>query len=553
MEKEKPKLDAAKEYMPSLWHKEIKFTGKSKNKTKPVLKTVKKSKKKTEKNNKPVYVRVLTVALKITALLLSISMLLFSSAAYAYKESYVSRAMYGTKILGEDVGGKTEAEIQKILKKKVEALTFNFSVEGSNVTIKPYEAGVVFNTKNTAREAVQVGKQGKWYRPYMHASASLIYRVYKPAGEKIDWDIRENLSISYKIDEAKLEGFTKNLSSKFDVAAQNAALVMNGTEVQVIPATAGRKIMIDSVKKQIAEALETVKTNEIKIDVEKIDPEIVENDTKEAIARAKTLISLPVAYTYQGQKFTPDQKTVASWIVFNTRDVNGKQTLVPEIDTKVAYSYVYSLASKINVPTVNKKVTVKNGGEQIVEAEGKEGLAVDIDQAVSGTAASLNAGKGVSLELRTYAVKYKTQVNNIFVADWSKYIEINISTQTMCAYLAGGVKVNCWSVTTGQNGWNTPTGTFLIQRKSGEGGVPGSGGGGVCMPNPPSAYPLCGINYVSTFTPQGHAIHEAWWRSNFGGQNYKWNGSHGCINATYDIARFIFYWAPIGTPVIIHY
>jgi lipoprotein-anchoring transpeptidase ErfK/SrfK len=196
---------------------------------------------------------------------------------------------------------------------------------------------------------------------------------------------------------------------------------------------------------------------------------------------------------------------------------------------------------------------VKNGGETIVEAEGKEGLAVDIDQAVSTTATNLNSGKPVSMELRTYAVKFKTQVNNIYVADWSKYIVINISTQTMCAYLAGGVQVNCWAVTTGQNGWNTPVGTFLIQRKSGEGGQPGSSGGGVCMPNPPSAYPLCGINYVSTFTPQGHAIHEAWWRTSFGTQAYKYNGSHGCINATYDIAKFIFYWAPIGTPVITHY
>jgi lipoprotein-anchoring transpeptidase ErfK/SrfK len=195
-----------------------------------------------------------------------------------------------------------------------------------------------------------------------------------------------------------------------------------------------------------------------------------------------------------------------------------------------------------------------------VEQEGKDGLAVDVDQAAVYTATNLSAKKSVDLELPTYAVKAKTQVNSIIVADWSKYIEINLSTQTMIAYTAGGVVVNSWSITSGASskGYATPTGTFLIRNKSGEGGIPGSSGGGVCMPNPPSKTSLCGINYVSYFTGQGHAIHEAWWRSpgaanDFGNPNYRWNGSHGCINATFSAAQFIFYWAPIGTPVIIHY
>lgn len=555
-------LVVVREYKPSFWHKDIRFKTEKLEQLKAALnpKKPKKTKKKPMPKKKaadtrPKYQRIIIGTLKVIVLSVSFSGLLFTGAVYAYRGQYAQKAMFGTKLLGEDVGGKTKDEIQKILEKKISEITFSFKVDDQNIVIKPEEAGIVFKTGDTANAAVTKGKTGPWYRPYLHSVSSLLYLVYPPVGEKIDRDIQENLSMEFEINENILSQFTQGLSTKFNVDSQNAGLVMNGTDVSVIPAVAGRKIVTESVRMQVTESLKSVKTSEIKIDVEKVNPAIIEQDTLESIAAAKIILNLPVSYHYQGQNFNPDKLTVAKWITFKTIDEKGKQKLVPVVDSKMTYSYIYTLAGKINIPAVNKKVTVKNGAEQVVEQEGKDGLAVDIDQAAVTTAGNLSAGKGVNMELPTYVTKSKTQVNNIIVADWAKYIEINLSTQKMAAYTAGGVLVNSWSITSGASskGYASPTGTFLILRKSGEGGVPGSAGGGICMPNPPSAYPLCGINYVSTFTGQGHAIHEAWWRSSFGGQDYKWNGSHGCINATFDVAKFIFYWAPIGTPVIIHY
>lgn len=553
------------DYKPSFWHNEVKIP----QRTPDPLKKAEKEKKKAEKAQKKAsdprtpkqkFVKILVGTLEFIIFGFILSGLIFSGAVYAYKDKYGELAMYGTKLLGEDVGGKTESEIQTILERKIAEINFSFRVDGQEIIVKPEEAGIKFNTGNTAHLAVMEGKIGPWYRPYMHASSSLAYRVYHPLGEKIDKDIRGNLSMDYVIDEAVLAEFTQGLSTKFNVESQNAGLVMQGTEVQVIPAKAGRRIVTESVKMQIADALKNVKTSQIKIDAENVNPGIIEEDTKESIAAAKKLLLQTVSYHYQGQVFTPDKVTIAKWITFKTVEENGKQKLVPLFEPGMIYPYIFGLAGQFNVPAVNKKVTVTNGGSQTVDQEGKDGLKVDVDQASVVTAQNLNAGKNVSLELPTYVVKSKTQVNNIVVADWSKYIEVNLSTQTMTAYTAGGVVVGSWAITSGASskGYATPTGTFLIQRKAGEGGIPGASGGGVCMPNPPSSTPLCGINYVSYFTGQGHAIHEAWWRSpgapnDFGNPNYRWNGSHGCVNATFSSAQFIFYWAPIGTPVIIHY
>ncbi len=48
-------------------------------------------------------------------------------------------------------------------------------------------------------------------------------------------------------------------------------------------------------------------------------------------------------------------------------------------------------------------------------------------------------------------------------------------------------------------------------------------------------------------------IHDASWRSQFGGGIYKTNGSHGCINTPYDAMKTIFDEVEVGTPVIMFY
>ena len=47
-------------------------------------------------------------------------------------------------------------------------------------------------------------------------------------------------------------------------------------------------------------------------------------------------------------------------------------------------------------------------------------------------------------------------------------------------------------------------------------------------------------------------LHDADWRSNFGGDIYKNNGSHGCINLPPGNAKTIFELVYPGMPVIVH-
>ena len=69
-------------------------------------------------------------------------------------------------------------------------------------------------------------------------------------------------------------------------------------------------------------------------------------------------------------------------------------------------------------------------------------------------------------------------------------------------------------------------------------------------------YPPSKVSFAMEFRGGGYFIHDAPWRGVYGpgsnqgsqaGTNY--GGTHGCVNVPYNTARFLYYWAPMGTPV----
>ena len=48
-------------------------------------------------------------------------------------------------------------------------------------------------------------------------------------------------------------------------------------------------------------------------------------------------------------------------------------------------------------------------------------------------------------------------------------------------------------------------------------------------------------------------LHDAGWRSEFGGEIYRTGGSHGCINLPKDMASQLYEAVEVGTPVIMFY
>jgi lipoprotein-anchoring transpeptidase ErfK/SrfK len=60
-------------------------------------------------------------------------------------------------------------------------------------------------------------------------------------------------------------------------------------------------------------------------------------------------------------------------------------------------------------------------------------------------------------------------------------------------------------------------------------------------------YDLPNVPHVMYFH-KGYAIHGTYWHNNFGRRM-----SHGCVNANKAAAAWLYNWAPVGTPVKVHY
>ncbi|SKB46707.1 Lipoprotein-anchoring transpeptidase ErfK/SrfK [Lachnospiraceae bacterium] len=120
------------------------------------------------------------------------------------------------------------------------------------------------------------------------------------------------------------------------------------------------------------------------------------------------------------------------------------------------------------------------------------------------------------------------------------YVDINITTQTLAVFQNGTLAMTT-PIVTGNvaAGHNTPQGAFSVLTKERERYLTG--------PNYKSY-----VHYWSQVVG-GVGIHDATWRGSFGGNIYKTNGSHGCINVPYEVMPTLYNnYLQIGMPVIIH-
>jgi lipoprotein-anchoring transpeptidase ErfK/SrfK len=121
-----------------------------------------------------------------------------------------------------------------------------------------------------------------------------------------------------------------------------------------------------------------------------------------------------------------------------------------------------------------------------------------------------------------------------------KSVVVNLSHQWLYAY-EGGVLVFDAPVSTGRDGFNTPTGSYAIYAKVREQTMSGTiGGESYSVPNVPHAMYIYG----------DVAMHGTYWHNMFGSGVRM---SHGCINLPLNSAAWLYGWAPPGTPVQVTY
>jgi hypothetical protein len=486
----------------------------------------------------------LGLALTVSGLTLVVLFGLIGGGVYAHQAIYENKVFPGVSVWGEDVGGKSVAEVQQMITRK--AKEYNIVIKGPDQDYKAtvQDLGIIFNSDSMALSAYSRGRSDIVLDDLSTRVRLLMTEIkWKPFQQFI----RSNdlaISPSYTVNQEKLAAYLAKVSENINIQAQDSQVTVTGGITQLKPAIFGRNVELDGLKSSVLANISGLSTEKVDVQIRVIKPAIVDNAAQEVMLQAQNVMSRPVVLTYQGTEYRPNQDTVGSWISFTKNTGDTKYTLV--VDKAKMASYFSFLGSKINIASTQRLLRVENGVKQTEAVAGADGLLVNTNLLGDQVSATLPSQPSVRLEIPTYVDKFKTKYENVVIADWAKYIDINLTTQTMIACEQGGVNCKEWKVTTGKDGSNTPTGTHLVLGRNANFYMTG-GTVGV-------DYYKVWVDQAIWFTSQGHAIHDASWRNgSFGGQDYHWNGSHGCINSPDDAANYIYNWATVGTPVVVHY
>lgn len=151
---------------------------------------------------------------------------------------------------------------------------------------------------------------------------------------------------------------------------------------------------------------------------------------------------------------------------------------------------------------------------------------------------SLGVSLAVGLQgtLPTSASEFRNQVAYRMLdlqQSSERWIEIDLSRQRLIAW-EGNRAVYAVIVSTGKASTPTRLGTFAVQTKYQSTRMSGPG------------YDVPDVPYTMYYDG-GMAIHGAYWHNRFGTPV-----SHGCTNVAVNHAKWLFEWASVGTPVVVH-
>lgn len=334
--------------------------------------------------------------------------------------------------------------------------------------------------------------------------------------------------------------------AKLDRVLNNAGLVPNGPApvdakievskdgVRIVPEEKGNRVDYEGLKAQILDAFQKgVKDLDIKELYE--EPKITADSPtlKEEFDRLDKITRVKVVYDFVDRKFTFGPEEVVQCL----KKGEDKQVA---IDPDAVMDWVKDMAKKTDTYGTDREFKTTNRGTVTVPP-GIYGWQIDTKKTQEKLMTLLQEGGNHELEPEYRHKAINREKNEI----GSTYIECDLSQQHLWAYKDGKLLLETDYVSGTTNGVHeTPVGVHKIWSREKDRELKGKNLDGSKYVTPVTFW--MPINYG------GVGLHDAPWRSAFGGSLYRRHGTHGCLNLPPKVAERIFNEFPVGTPVVVY-
>ncbi len=423
----------------------------------------------------------------------------------------------------------------------------NTYIDGQNVSYHTVKS--VKNTIDTYMSEYTLSVNGRDHASFVISPEDIDMTIQAVSNEKsikkkqngFLWflylnNMRKDYKTSYKVtyDKEKLYQFLKDqdcMQEKNMEKPKDAYVVVEKSEAVIIPETEGSYLDTDKVQEVIETALEQVKaTTDLDKEACYENAEITA-DSKEIADRKKALetyLAVQINYSIDRVSWTLDASTFGDWLYYDAGKWKFKK--------KSVQAYVEQLAETYD--TVGTTRTFQTyTGRYVEEIGSRYGWKIDVEAETKGLRETLASGRSQERipEFSQTGAAY-TKSDDIGYS----YVEVDLSNQHVYLIVSGKLVTDSPCVTgCVKNGHGTPDGLYSVTYKE-------------------SPSVLRGEDYetkVNFWMPfnRGIGLHDATWRSEFGGDIYYSSGSHGCVNLPYKKAAVIYENIYAGMPVICYY
>lgn len=446
--------------------------------------------------------------------------------------AFMNVFMPNTRLNGEDVSLKSVGDVAQANAASVDSFGLSITGDGLDLQVSAADIKAKYDGSAYARSAIKQQRVFVWPLELLEShelavESQLSYdavRLSDLVGSTIDAHNKdakdpEDASVSYN-----------ESSKRYEVKEE-----VPGTKLD-------KSATLDLVRAAIEEGGQDVELGSDEL----VKPELVSTDEKlvAAVDEANAALSATQDLVTDGKTVaTVGEDEIRKWIKLG-------DDLSVSFDKEACTTWARGdLSQKLDSIGSKRSFTTPDGRKVSVEG-GTYGWSIDGGEVAEAISRNVTAGEKGTIELSFLATAKSWNPGG---NEWGdSFIEIDLGAQHVRYFVDGKVRWESDCVSGGMNTGkmhHTPTGVYFINSNMQSGNVELRG-----EIDPKTMEPEY-ISYVSYWMPfidNSHALHDADWRSSFGGDIYKTSGSHGCVNLPPEKAKELYGMVSVGTVVVVH-
>lgn len=425
---------------------------------------------------------------------------------------FSSHFLWNSTLNGINVSNKTIKSIVKMMD-HYELEVVQSAIDGEEVkeTINGASFGMKLQDEAVISELIKKQNKYLWFIPGKNDYTAEDYIT-------IDDNALETTILG-------LKGFNKNFYE--EPVDAKITEYNKDTGYQIIKEEEGNKLDKEKTLQTVKKAILNLEPKVNLMDDDCYEHPSVRSDDVTLQEQLKTLnqyVNTKITYEFGDNKEVVDGSLISQWLSIKDDKVVLSQKAVEE--------YVASLRKKYDT-IFRKREFMTSYGKQITIDGGDYGWWMNYGAEAKALYEMIQKGESGN-RTPIYFQTAKQYGKNDY---GDTYVEINLTAQHLFFY-KDGKKILESDIVTGNTstGHKTPPGVYGITYKERDA-------------------VLVGENYqtpVAYWMPfnKDIGLHDAFWKNEFGSDFYQTDGSHGCINLPYAVAKQLYEYVEKGTPVI---